>query len=87
MKNMSSHYIYLACSYPGCDTRESIYTGDKYTDDFSSGEWEGETIEARCTIHEDEPNTAPVLPPEIFPGTRAALDGLTILATPAGEQR
>ena len=53
---MSSHYIYLACSYPGCETRESIYTGDVMTDEFpDSGpdSFEGETISTRCNEHVD----------------------------------
>jgi hypothetical protein len=53
---MSSHYIYLACDFPGCSTRESIYTGDVYTDSFpDSGpdSFEGETINTRCNEHVD----------------------------------
>jgi hypothetical protein len=52
---MSSHYLYLACSYPGCTTTETIYTGDLYTDSFSDAgpdSWEGETITIRCKEHE-----------------------------------
>lgn len=52
---MSSHYIYLACSYPGCETIESIYTGDVMTNNFpdsGSASFEGETITVRCNEHE-----------------------------------
>jgi len=54
---MSSHYIFIACDYPECGTRETIYTGDSYTYDFpDSGpaSWEGETITIRCNQHVDE---------------------------------
>ena len=55
---MSSHYIYLACGYPGCETTESIYTGDAFTYSFpDSGpdSFEGETITVRCNEHLGDP--------------------------------
>lgn len=54
---MSSHYIYLICSYPGCTTSESIYTGDVYANDFPDygpDSFEGESISVRCTEHVGE---------------------------------
>lgn len=48
---MSSHYIYLSCSVPGCETRESIYTGEAFVYEFDDAEWEGETINVPCKHH------------------------------------
>lgn len=48
---MSSHYIYVTCSTEGCDSFESIYTGDAYTDLFDDAgpeSWEGSFITAKC---------------------------------------
>jgi hypothetical protein len=48
---MSSHYIYLKCSTPECETREEIYTGNIQADLFSDAgpaSFEGETIELVC---------------------------------------
>ena len=48
---MSSHYIYVSCSTEGCDSFDSIYTGDATTDNFEDSghdSWEGETITIRC---------------------------------------
>lgn len=43
---MSMHYIYIQC--PRCGKTESIYTGDKDTEEFNSTDWEGETILTKC---------------------------------------
>ncbi len=51
---MSTHYLYLACSIEGCDTTESIYTGQAYTYEFDDEAWEGETIYVPCKKHKEE---------------------------------
>lgn len=54
---MSSHYIYLHCSYPGCTTSESLYTGDLFANDFPDcgpDSFEGESISVRCNEHVGE---------------------------------
>ena len=58
---MSSHYIYLACSTNGCNSHESIYTGDVQADDFEDSgphSWEGETIRISCKKCNEARDTA-----------------------------
>lgn len=48
---MSSHYIFLSCATPECDTTETLYTGNIYSelfDDSGPDSWEGETISVKC---------------------------------------
>lgn len=48
---MSTHYLHLACSVEGCNTSETIYTGQAYTYEFDDDMWEGETISVPCKKH------------------------------------
>lgn len=54
MSNMSSHYIYVQCNKPDCDSFESIWTGDVELDDFDDNAWEGEAIKVTCKHHKEE---------------------------------
>lgn len=48
---MSSHYIFIACSTPGCEARGSIYTGEDVVEGFEQDQWEMETICVPCDEH------------------------------------
>lgn len=72
---MSSHYIYISCMT--CDKRESVYTGDKITDEFDCDDWEGDSIPVRSCIEcKKTALTSPGL--EMFAGTLDDLAALTI---------
>ena len=48
---MSSDYIQLECNISGCETVESIYTGEAYSYEFDDDMWEGESIRIPCKKH------------------------------------